>query len=233
MNIPSLPFPTLPTKNGYKYTIRQATTSDIPSLTVIHFTAFGDEIDQIIPNNIDGQAWMSEAFRVCFEEFGNDCLTVVVIAGEVGGYGGGDGDDGLEGGGEIVAYARYILPTREVWNNMYSYPKAVGGMEQDRIDKFLGGLEEQHSQVMGWEGGRVGVKHLWFENLATHPSHRKLGIGRALVGYLCTLADEMGLEVYLDASDFGMGLYEKFGFETVEGVGNRAVSVPMVRRVKG
>ncbi|KAF3292471.1 hypothetical protein TWF132_005524 [Orbilia oligospora] len=231
MNIPSLPFPALPTINGFKYTTRQATITDIPSLTTLHMAAFGDELDQIIPNNVDGRAWMSEAFRVCFEEFGNDCLTVAVIARKAEGY--GDDDDSLEEGGEIVAYARYILPTREVWDNMYSYPKAVGEMDQNKIDEFLGGLEEQHAEAMGWGDGQVGVRHFWFENLATHPSHRRLGIGRALVRYLCTLADEMGLEVYLDASDFGMGLYENFGFRTVEGMGNRAVSAPMVRKVKG
>lgn len=172
---------------------------------------------------------MSEAFRVCFEEFGKDCLTVVVIAQKIGDI----NMDGLDEDGEVVAYARYILPTREVWDNMYSYPKAVGGMDQEKIDEFLGDLEGQHAEAMGWGGGEVEVKHLWFENLATHPDHRRLGIGRTLVGYLCTLADEMGLEVYLDASDFGMGLYEKFGFRAVEGTGNRAVSVPMVRGLKG
>ncbi|KAF3315360.1 hypothetical protein TWF173_003900 [Orbilia oligospora] len=232
MNIPSPPFPALPTINGFKYTIRQATITDIPLLTTLHFAAFGDGLDQIVPNNVDGRAWMSEAFRVCFEEFGNDCLTVAVVARETDDYG---DDDNLDEGarGEIVAYARYILPTREVWDNMYSYPKAVGQMDQNKVDEFLEGLEEQHAEAMGWVDEQVGVRHLWFENLATHPSHRRLGIGRALVGYLCTLADEMGLEVYLDASDFGMGLYKKFGFRTVERMGNRAVSAPMVRKVKG
>ncbi|KAK6334750.1 hypothetical protein TWF718_010198 [Orbilia javanica] len=229
MSIPSLPFPTLPTRNNYKYTIRRATISDIPSLTTLHFTAFGEELDQYIPNNEDGRAWMYEAFRVCFEEFGNDCLTLAVVAQKVGDDG---GDSELEDGGEIISYARYILPTREVWDNMYLYPKAIGGMEQKKLDDFLGGLEKQHAEVMGWREGEDGVKHLWFENLATHPNHRRLGIGRALVGYLCTLADNMGLEVYLDASDFGMGLYERFGFRTVEGMGNRAVSAPMVRTLK-
>ncbi|KAK6511344.1 hypothetical protein TWF481_000264 [Arthrobotrys musiformis] len=216
-----LPFPTLPSKNGYKYTIRPAITSDIPSLTTLHFAAFGEEIEQFIPNDRDGREWMSEAFRVCFEEFADDCYTIAVIGSKIGD----------EGEGEIVAYARYILPTREVWENMYSYPKAVGGMDQSKLDEFLGGLEKQHAEVMGWDS-EEGVKHLWFENLATHPDHRRIGIGRALVEYLCTIADDMKLDVYLDASDFGMGLYEKFRFRTVEGTGNKAVSAPMVRRVK-
>ncbi|KAK6529781.1 hypothetical protein TWF281_008940 [Arthrobotrys megalospora] len=227
-SIPSLPFPSLPDKNGYKYTIHKATVSDIPSLTTLHLTAFGTEVDQVIPNNADGRAWISEAFRVCFEEFGRNCLTLAVLAKTVENSGEGEG----EGEGEIVGYARYIVPTREVWDNMYSYPKAVGEMDQSKIDEFLEGLERQHAEVMGWKKDEMGLKHLWFENLATHPDHRRLGIGRKLVEYACVIADEMGLEVYLDASDFGIGLYEKFGFSMVEGVGNRAVSAPMVRGLR-
>ncbi|KAK6354325.1 hypothetical protein TWF730_008732 [Orbilia blumenaviensis] len=226
MAIPLLPFPSLPAKNGYQYIARWADSSDIPCLTALHFAAFGSEVDQFIPNNTDGQAWMSEAFRVCFEEFGQHCLTLVITAKRLG------GGSEIETDGDIVAYARYIIPTRAVWDNMYSYPKAIGEMDQSKIDNFLGGLEKQHAEIMGWGEGERETKHLWFENLATHPDHRRLGIGRALVQYVCAIADDMGLEVYLDASDFGMGLYEKFGFKTVEGDGNRAVSAPMVRKPK-
>ncbi|KAF3903389.1 hypothetical protein ABW20_dc0108693 [Dactylellina cionopaga] len=183
--------------------------------------AFGGELDSYVPNNPDGRAWVAEAFRVCFEEFPHDCLTVAVLAQKIG----------VEevGGGDIVAYARYIVPTKEVWENMYSYPRAMGEMSQEKLDGFLRALESQHGQVMGWTNGETGREHLWLENLATHPDHRRRGIGRALVGYICQLADATAAEVYLDASDSGMGLYERFGFVQAEEAGNRAASAPMIR----
>lgn len=51
--------------------------------------------------------------------------------------------------------------------------------------------------------------------------------------YACEIADELGLETYLDASEEGRGLYEKFGFKKAvpkleDGEGS-AISVPMVR----
>ncbi|KAF3937590.1 hypothetical protein ABW19_dt0200965 [Dactylella cylindrospora] len=242
-----------PSPAASRYTTRLATLSDIPAITDLHFLAFGEEFEEFVPNDGDGRRWLDETYRVCLEEFAEECLTVVVVAvvGDPGGDDtvgrGGDAGDGVDiagrdgkgidagigggdGGGMVVAYARYIVPTARVWKNMYSEPKAIGWMKQEVLDRFLGGLEEQHRSVMGVPG-EGGKRHLWFENLATHPDHQKRGIGRTLVRYACDLADEMGLDTYLDASDDGMGLYERFGFLQVEGVEiNRGFSAPMVRK---
>lgn len=49
----------------------------------------------------------------------------------------------------------------------------------------------------------------------------------------CEIADEAGLEMYLDTSKMGKGLYEKFGFVVMDCMDGEAISAPMVRMAKG
>ncbi|KAI5206626.1 hypothetical protein E4T38_03670 [Aureobasidium subglaciale] len=51
--------------------------------------------------------------------------------------------------------------------------------------------------------------------LATHPMHRKRGAARMLLEKGTKAADEAGLDMYLQASPVGVGVYQKFGFEVV------------------
>ncbi len=60
-----------------------------------------------------------------------------------------------------------------------------------------------------------GVWHLTM--LATHPGHRRRGIASMLFEWGVQRADEEGAMIYLDATEVGAGLYEKYGCELVEG----------------
>ncbi|RDW81571.1 uncharacterized protein DSM5745_05128 [Aspergillus mulundensis] len=55
------------------------------------------------------------------------------------------------------------------------------------------------------------VLHIAF----TLPSYRHRGLGRMFMDWGIRIADERGLEAWLDASEFGVPLYEKFGFRRV------------------
>lgn len=57
----------------------------------------------------------------------------------------------------VVAYARYIIPTRRAWENMFSYPPAGEGMDQKVLDDFLRGLERVQRCTMGVEVESVGT----------------------------------------------------------------------------
>lgn len=52
--------------------------------------------------------------------------------------------------------------------------------------------------------------------LTTDPKHQRRGAGAMLVQWGCDVADELGLECYLEASDAGHRLYQKKGFTDVE-----------------
>lgn len=52
--------------------------------------------------------------------------------------------------------------------------------------------------------------------LATHPDHQRRGAGSLLLQWAADKADELGMEVFIEASPLGRHLYSKFGFETVK-----------------
>lgn len=59
-----------------------------------------------------------------------------------------------------------------------------------------------------------------------------MGLGSKLLQRGAEIADEAGLETYLDASKMGQSLYEKFGFVAQKQKDEKAVSTPMVRPAK-
>ncbi|KAI4738525.1 hypothetical protein E4T50_11012 [Aureobasidium sp. EXF-12298] len=59
----------------------------------------------------------------------------------------------------------------------------------------------------------VGRPHAYLTYLITHPEHRKRGAAHMLVEKGTQLADKAGLDMYLQASQMGIPVYKKFGFE--------------------
>ncbi len=47
------------------------------------------------------------------------------------------------------------------------------------------------------------------------PSHRRLGIGSLLMAAGVSRADELGVECWMEASDMGKPLYEKYDFRSL------------------
>ncbi|KAL5040809.1 hypothetical protein BDW71DRAFT_33489 [Aspergillus fruticulosus] len=66
--------------------------------------------------------------------------------------------------------------------------------------------------------------HAFLHIAFTLPSYRGQGLGRMFMEWGVRMADERGLEAWLDASDMGAPLYEKFGFRRV--LANKVRPVP-------
>ena len=49
----------------------------------------------------------------------------------------------------------------------------------------------------------------------THPEYRRHGVGRMLMDWGLERADRLGLETYVDATEEGKKLYDKYGFRVV------------------
>ncbi|KAK3942467.1 acyl-CoA N-acyltransferase [Diplogelasinospora grovesii] len=77
---------------------------------------------------------------------------------------------------------------------------------------FFGMLNERHAGIMG------GREHWYLELVCTKPEYMGRGAGKLLVNWGCQRADERGVEAYLDSTPdaSARGVYEKFGFRTVE-----------------
>ncbi|KAL4912347.1 acyl-CoA N-acyltransferase [Aspergillus aurantiobrunneus] len=57
--------------------------------------------------------------------------------------------------------------------------------------------------------------HAFLHIAFTMPEYRRQGLGHLLMEWAIRKTDERGLEAWLDASEFGRPLYEKFGFRKV------------------
>ncbi|MCJ1312464.1 hypothetical protein MMC25_006138 [Agyrium rufum] len=63
--------------------------------------------------------------------------------------------------------------------------------------------------------GREG-KHLALQIMFTHPAYRRKGAGTMLMKWGTELADELGLESWVQATPLGKALYLHFGYEVVK-----------------
>ena len=60
------------------------------------------------------------------------------------------------------------------------------------------------------------VEDNWvLEILAIHPNAQRKGIGHKLMDWGIKQADEFGEEVFLEATEVGVGLYKKYGFDEI------------------
>ncbi|PVI01770.1 acyl-CoA N-acyltransferase [Periconia macrospinosa] len=65
----------------------------------------------------------------------------------------------------------------------------------------------------------MGLKRFWkLDTLVTDPAHHRRGAGRLLLEEGLRRVDEEGVECYLESSQVGRPLYEKFGFEPVKDI---------------
>ena len=74
--------------------------------------------------------------------------------------------------------------------------------------------------------------------LATDPDFNRRGLGALQLAWGLKIADTLGLETYLEASEVGVGLYERWGFEKLGrlefeselfGTGKRVEHICMLR----
>ncbi|KAH7413360.1 hypothetical protein BKA64DRAFT_719271 [Cadophora sp. MPI-SDFR-AT-0126] len=75
-------------------------------------------------------------------------------------------------------------------------------------------LETFYTNKRRYMTGACAVLDICF----THPTYQKRGAGKLLVEYGIAEADRRGVPAWVEASVFGKGLYEKFGFGVGEGV---------------
>ncbi|KAF1815908.1 acyl-CoA N-acyltransferase [Eremomyces bilateralis CBS 781.70] len=77
-------------------------------------------------------------------------------------------------------------------------------------EEFFGYLTHARRNVMG--NGPIAFLHL----LTTHPDYQRRGAGAIIMKWGCEQADKYRVRAFLEASQKGKGLYEKFGFKEVE-----------------
>jgi GNAT superfamily N-acetyltransferase len=96
---------------------------------------------------------------------------------------------------------------------------------QCKRDEFYHAQEAKMIEYVG----ENGIEDMWYlKLLCTSPDYQRKGIGAALLDWGLNRARVRGEKVYLEASEFGKGLYLKKGFKEIGTVvvGNGAIVLP-------
>lgn len=114
--------------------------------------------------------------------------------------------------GQIVACAKWLVytdgNTEEELDEMFKMPTTF----PKTWDPIFMYMNESRRETMGRR------PYYFLSILATHPDHHRKGAGGKLVKWGTDLADEQGIECYLEASIEGRPLYERLGFRVVKEV---------------
>ncbi|KAH8883198.1 hypothetical protein GQ53DRAFT_847095 [Thozetella sp. PMI_491] len=133
--------------------------------------------------------------------------------------------------GELVGYARWKLPAdrasagdrHPIWAEARTVEAEISPEEQRRIDEVASEsmlaqwperLEARNNEIRQ----RIMAKqpYLELDYLGVHPKHQRKGIATTLVKSGLQVAQDLGLDVFLQASDVGRLVYEKLGFKLID-----------------
>ncbi|KAI9736230.1 MAG: hypothetical protein M1834_001116 [Cirrosporium novae-zelandiae] len=169
-----------------------ASLEDVPILTSIYFSAFQDALAlALFPRTEGVRLWWESHLD---EEMRNEpearFLKVIDLNTK-----------------EIIAFAKWVLPSQETRaDETPSWPE---DSNNELCNEFFGNLAKAHADIMG------SIPHYYLELLVTLNAHQGRGAGSMLVKWGAERADQEGLEAWLEASEKGLRLYERFGWQKV------------------
>ena len=120
--------------------------------------------------------------------------------------------DGLDG--FVVAFAKWVGP------RVGGLPKEdEGGEDPCPVDgdfalakQFFSGMHAAHVDLMG------GEEHWFLSLIGTRPEAQGQGAAGMLIRWGLEQADEAGMRCFLDATQMGKPIYERYGFKAVRHV---------------
>lgn len=120
-------------------------------------------------------------------------------------------------GGKIIGIAQWdIYPnplTDREFEQVCAMEEAPDESPKEVWDEFFGYISRSRRK---WLADRAPRACLFA--LGVLPEYRRKGVGTMLMRWGVEMADELGLEGYLEATMMGKPLYEKFGFQVVDKV---------------
>ncbi|KAL6825582.1 acyl-CoA N-acyltransferase [Trichoderma sp. SZMC 28015] len=181
-------------------TVRPAAESDLPRSIAIERRAYGP--NKTSPIFFPGEGMKLED-RIAImttrikEESATQCIKVV--------------DTELEAKGEeaMIAFSMWFIWSGDL---RPSFPKRQwgAGTNLEACEAFFGEMDRR------WWARFEGKPHVYLKLLHTDPDHQKRGAGGQCLKWGTAEADRLGLVSYLEASEEGRPLYEKYGFKEVD-----------------
>ncbi|KAL1311863.1 hypothetical protein AAFC00_001935 [Neodothiora populina] len=183
------------------FVCRPADQSDVKALASVFFDSFNAPFFKYaMPDTPRTREWWEKAWLMGIKD-DPTARTFIVFDSST--------KDEVRHEGKPVAFCRWIVPQSDgnldrLWPDLLEDEWDMGVM-----GSFFHGMDENRAKLMGKR------PHWMLEMLGTHEDYQRHGLGSALVKWGCDLADQDGLEVYLDASERGAPVYQKhFAFES-------------------
>ncbi|GLA73536.1 hypothetical protein AtubIFM55763_004461 [Aspergillus tubingensis] len=166
---------------------------DISSMVELWYDAFGDPINRrLYPDTLGGRAWLEDYHRASLQSPDQHYLKVVT--------------DRTGSTSPLVAFVKWDFNTTSPGHH---FPPRHVDFDQVFCDTFFGGLDQARRTIMG------SRPHYYLDALITHPDYRRQGAASMLIQWGCDRADQDGIPIWVDSSQEGARIYERFGFRDV------------------
>ncbi|RAK83128.1 acyl-CoA N-acyltransferase [Aspergillus costaricaensis CBS 115574] len=166
---------------------------DISSMVELWYDAFGDPINRrLYPDTLGGRAWLEDYHRASLQSPDQHYLKVVT--------------DSTGSTSPLVAFVKWDFNTTSPGHH---FPPRHVDFDQVFCDTFFGGLDQARRTIMG------SRPHYYLDALITHPDYRRQGAASMLIQWGCDRADQDGIPSWVDSSQEGVWIYQRFGFRDV------------------
>lgn len=178
-------------------TVLPALIPDIDRVYDCYFEAFKDEkiIDFLFPGGVNREAHRDGTIQWLHHD--RNGYTIKCVDSE---------------SGQIVGMSSWEVYWRPGEEHAWKKPAGaewLTGKDRERADSVLVPLFNMREQLFG------GRRHVYCMTVATHPDHRRRGVGRSMMKWGMDIADQLGLPIYLESTTGGVPLYQRLGFETL------------------
>ncbi|GLB11084.1 hypothetical protein AtubIFM57258_007503 [Aspergillus tubingensis] len=166
---------------------------DISSMVKLWYDTFGDPINRrLYPDTLGGRAWLEDYHRASLQSPDQHYLKVVT--------------DSTGSTSPLVAFVKWDFNTTSPGHH---FPPRHVDFDQVFCDTFFGGLDQARRTIMG------SRPHYYLDALITHPDYRRQGAASMLIQWGCDRADQDGIPIWVDSSQEGARIYQRFGFRDV------------------
>ncbi|TVY86359.1 hypothetical protein LAWI1_G007978 [Lachnellula willkommii] len=113
--------------------------------------------------------------------------------------------------GKVVGSGQWLVYKEAPWPNGPQKVEASWWPEGEGREFASLALTQCFAPRMHW----CNRPHIAMNQTSVHPEYRKRGVGSLLMEWGVAVADKLNLESFIEATDSGRFLYEKFGYRTL------------------
>ncbi|RDK38714.1 acyl-CoA N-acyltransferase [Aspergillus phoenicis ATCC 13157] len=189
------------------FQVLPVTEADLPTMVDLWYDAFGDPINRrLYPDTPGARAWLEDYHRASLQSPDQHYLKIVTDTAPTS---------------PLVAFVKWDFNTTTPGHH---FPPRHVDFDQDFCDTFFGGLDQARRTIMG------ARPHYYLDALITHPDYRRQGAASMLIQWGCDRADQDGIPIWVDSSQEGAQIYQRFGFRDVSVSGVTPTGAMSMRR---